>query len=99
MSRFDIKTKTSDSNLTMVQMEKLYERVAQLAIEYDISITKENIYTHMEYDSSERGAHHGKIDIIYIPFINLLGMDKCGDYIRTKIKWYYDKLNKKKGSK
>jgi len=95
MSGFNINSKTSSSNITMVQMEALYKRVAELAHKYSIPITKGNVYTHMEYDSSDRGAHHGKIDIIYIPYLNLLGMEKCGDYIRGKIQVYYDRLNKK----
>ena len=96
MSGFDTHRRLSSSNLTMVQMEKLYERCAELVIKYSIPIKPETIYTHMEYDSSDKGAHHGKIDIVYIPFLNLYGMKECGDHIRNKIQVYYDRSKKEK---
>lgn len=96
MAGFSSSTLVSHSNITRVQLEACCKKIAELCIEYKIPINEASVYTHMEYDSSEAGAKEGKIDIIYIPYLNLIGKRECGNYIRGKVKWYYDNL---KGNK
>lgn len=95
MAGFSCNTKVSKSNITMTQMEAMFKKVAELCREYSIPITDETVYTHAEYD--RLNAKEGKIDIIFIPYLNKYGIEECGDYIRNKIKWYYDKENKPNG--
>jgi len=95
MAGFSTNTLTSHSNITRVQIEAGCKKIAELCKKYKIKVDSSTVYTHMEYDSGEHGAKEGKIDIMYIPYLNLLGKDECGDYIRNKVKWYYD--NTKEG--
>ena len=97
MAGFNIKTRYTKSPLTLVQIEALCKKCAELCKQYSISIDPAHVYTHMEYDSSPNGAHHGKIDIVYIPYIHLYGMTPVGDFLRNKIQWYYNKLETTNG--
>jgi hypothetical protein len=95
MAKFNCNTRTSASNLTMKQVEATCEKVAQLCIEYGIEPTADNVYTHGEFGQLHKdSSSYGKIDIIYIPYLMMYGLDKCGDYLREKIQWYINKIKK-----
>jgi hypothetical protein len=87
MAGFSTNSKVSKSNLTRLQMEALFKKCSDLCKEYEIEVSPSTVYTHMEYDHTH--AKKGKIDIVYIPYLNLYGMEECGNYIREKILWYY----------
>ena len=36
----------------------------------------------------------GKIDINSIPYAKVSGIKTCGDYLRNKINWYFQKIIK-----
>lgn len=88
MAGFKMGTLCSNSNLTRVQMESLFKKCAEECIKYGIEVTPDTVYTHAEYDITH--AKHGKIDIVYIPYLSLCGREKVGDYIRGKVQWYID---------
>ena len=77
--------------LTRVQLERGFELAAKLSKQYNIPIS--NIQTHYEFGKSHPNTSSaGKIDITYLhPFGNVKP-DKCGDFIRNKVLWYYNKL-------
>jgi len=88
MVGFSTNTLISSSNVTRVQIEACCKKIAELCKQYSIKVSPDTVYTHMEFDSSPAGNHEGKIDIVYIPYLNLYGKEECGEFIRNKIKWY-----------
>lgn len=90
MAGFSLSTLLSKSNITRIQLEACCKKMAELCKKCNIKVTPSTVYTHAEYDSSPSGAHEGKIDIVYIPYLNLKGAKACGDYIRGKVQWYLD---------
>lgn len=79
-----------------VQMEVCYELCAKLCRRYNIEISKENIMTHYEFGKKNPyTTSRGKQDIIYLASNPSLPAGKIGDFIRNKIKWYFEKLNLK----
>jgi len=79
-----------------VQMEVCYELCARLCIKYNIPISKETIMTHYEFGKKNPyTTSRGKQDIVYLASNPSLPAGKIGDFIRNKIKWYYEKLNLK----
>lgn len=88
--------------LTNLQCEKLFKTTAEMLKRYSLTVDK--VYTHAEIgemckDRSIRKLlpfnkylwqNIGKIDLTTLPY-NLKGLSH-GDFIRQKIKWYYNKL-------
>ncbi len=82
--------------LKPVQMEVCYELCARLCIKYKIPISKETIMTHYEFGKKNPyTTSRGKQDIVYLSTNPSLPAGKIGDFIRNKIKWYYEKLSLK----
>lgn len=78
-------------NLTHKQMEALFSWVALLCKRYSIGIDK--VTTHAEFGKSHpKSTSKGKIDIEFIPHDNVYGIKACGDYIRNKVLWYYERI-------
>lgn len=79
--------------ITKVQFEACMQLCAEIAKKYNIPITKTTVLTHYEF-----GLYHpdttsaGKIDIIFIPPYSWVSADEAGNFIRTKIRWYMQKL-------
>ncbi len=79
-----------------LQMEVCYELCARLCIKYKVPISKETIMTHYEFGKKNPlTTSRGKQDIAYLASNPSLPAGKIGDFIRNKIKWYYEKLNLK----
>lgn len=77
--------------LTRVQCEKLFSTVAKLCLQYNLPITKQTVLTHYEFGKAHPNtSSKGKIDIIYLPPYPLV--DNIGDFIRSKVIWYYKKM-------
>ena len=93
MMSYDDKKKTckdSKHNLTPVQMEALYSLAATLCKKYNIDI--KNVITHAEFGKAHpKSTSAGKIDICSIPSAGIYGIKECGDWIRNKVTWYYNK--------
>lgn len=82
----------STNMVTRVQFEAMFSYTAMLCKKYNIPI--KNVTTHAEFGLTHpKTSSKGKIDINYIPYAGLEGVEECGDYIRNKIQWYYERKN------
>jgi hypothetical protein len=69
------------------------ELCAQLAQKYKIDVTPQTIMTHYEFGvKNPKTTSAGKIDIIFIPPYSWVNQNEVGSFIRSKIKWYLNKL-------
>lgn len=93
MTGFKDKTAPGRYPITAKQFEAAMELCAQLCLKYGIKISPETVMTHYEF-----GIRHpsttsaGKIDIIFLPPYSWVARQDIGSFIRTKIKWYKQKL-------
>ncbi len=80
--------------ITKVQFEAAMQLCAKLCKEFNIQITKNTVLTHYEFGLTHPSTTSaGKIDIIYLPPYSWVEKESIGDFIRTKIRWYFQKLN------
>lgn len=74
--------------ITRVQLEAMYSLCARLCKEYNLK--PQDVITHAEFGQAHpKTTSYGKIDICYIPYNNLYGIEKVADFIRSKVKYYY----------
>jgi N-acetyl-anhydromuramyl-L-alanine amidase AmpD len=80
--------------LTAVQCEATFKLLAELCKQYNIPITPETVLTHYEFGRTHRNtSSYGKIDIIHLtPYPNVK-QDEIGDFIRGKVRWYFQRLS------
>jgi hypothetical protein len=79
---------------TKKQIEAMCKQAAELCSVYGISVN--NVQTHAEFGLEHpKTTSYGKIDINSIPYENISGVDACGNYLRNKIQWYYNKIKRK----
>lgn len=84
--------------INKIQCEAMFNLVAKLAYKYGIPINADHIMTHYEFGKKNpKTTSFGKIDIIYLPPYPEVKANKIGDFIRNKIKWYFQKLVRKSG--
>jgi len=82
--------------LNKVQCEAMFNLVAKLANQYNIPIDSEHIMTHYEFGKNNpKTTSYGKIDIIFLPPYPEVKTNKIGDFIRNKIKWYFERIKNK----
>ena len=75
------------------QFESCMALCAKLAKQYSIKITPQTILTHYEFGiCNPQSSSAGKIDIIYLPPYPWVEKNEIGSFIRSKIKWYYQKI-------
>ncbi len=93
MAGFKSKTSAGDYPIQKKQFERTMELCAKLSKKYNISITPQTVMTHYEFGKKNpKTTSAGKIDIIYIPPYPWVAQDEAGSFIRSKIKWYRQKL-------
>lgn len=86
-------TNSTKYPLKLVQCEAAWKKIAEISKKYNIPITKENIMTHYEFGKTHPNTEsYGKIDIMYLHPYPLVPTSNIGDFIRNKIKWYYERL-------
>ncbi len=79
--------------ITRMQIEACYKLCAKLCKKYKIPIMPETVLTHYEFGlKNPKTSSAGKIDIIYLPPYPDVQASMIGDFIRSKILWYYKKL-------
>lgn len=79
--------------LKQIQFERAYELCAQLCKKYALNINPITVMTHYEFGKrNPQTSSAGKIDINFIPYNPALKPDEVGDFIRNKVKWYYERL-------
>lgn len=80
--------------ITKIQFEVSMQLCAKLCREFNLPITKNTLMTHYEFGLNHPSTSSaGKIDIIYLPPYSWVEKDSVGDFIRTKVRWYFQKLN------
>lgn len=86
-----VNVKDSKYPLTRVQLEAAFQLCARLCKKYNIPIDKTHVFTHYEFGLSHpKTSSAGKIDIIYMHPFPLENKNTCGNFIRNKVKWYYE---------
>lgn len=89
-----IPVKNSNFPLTRVQLERGFKLAADLCKKYNIPIDKDHVFTHYEFGKAHPNTSSaGKIDITYMHPFPTVNKTACGDFIRSKIKWYFLTLN------
>lgn len=92
MYGFKSKNNVGKYPITPVQFESCMDFCAQLCKKYSIQITQDNVMTHYEFgQKNPQTSSKGKIDIIYLPPYSWVGTNDIGKFIRSKIRWYYNK--------
>lgn len=85
--------KLGEYPLKQIQFERAYELCAQLCKKYALDINPITVMTHYEFGKrNPQTSSAGKIDINFIPYNPTLKPDEVGDFIRNKVKWYYERL-------
>ena len=65
---------------------------ATLLKKYGLKPLKDTVLTHYEVGKMlPNSTSAGKIDISFIPYEPLITADEAGDYIRNKVRWYYER--------
>lgn len=84
--------------ITAKQFEACMELTAKICLKYGIPVTDKTVFTHYEFGlKNPKTTSAGKIDIIHIPSYPLVKANKCGAFIRSKVKWYLEKIKKEQG--
>lgn len=80
----------NNNMLSRKQFEAMFNYTSMLCKKYNIPVS--NVITHAEFGlSNPKSSSKGKIDINYIPYADLEGVSECGEYIRNKVQWYYER--------
>lgn len=73
-----------------IQVEAFCKLAAQLCHVYGLKPI--DCITHAEFgQKNPKTSSYGKIDINSIPYANKSGITECGNYLRNKIQWYYER--------
>ena len=93
MYGFKDKNNVGEYPLTKKQCEATFKLVAELCKKYNIAITNKTVLTHYEFGQSHRNtSSYGKIDIVYMPPYPEIEKNKVGNFIRNKVRWYFERL-------
>lgn len=85
-----VAVKYSQFPLTRQQLEKGFSLAADLCKKYNIPIDKDHVFTHYEFGLSHPNTlSAGKIDITYMHPFPTITKSACGNFIRSKVKWYF----------
>ena len=81
-----------DYPFVRVQGEAAWSYCATLLKKYNLKPSKDTVMTHYEVGKMlPKSTSAGKIDITYIPYEPTISADEAGDYIRNKVRWYYER--------
>jgi len=104
MLDFNSETKETKYPIKKIDVENMCYDAAKLCKKYNIPITSKFIKTHFEVRQDVingfikrtklTAANTGKIDIIYLHCFPKLTAFQIGNFLRVKIKVYYDRLQK-----
>lgn len=89
MVNFKDKNHQGGFPITRIQFEATMKLCAELAEEYKIDVTPDNIMTHYEFGVKHSDTTSaGKIDIVFLPPYPWISKEDVGSFIRSKIRWY-----------
>lgn len=75
-----------------VQGEAMWEYCAALLKKYGLKPNKNTVITHYEVGKMfPKSSSAGKIDITFIPCEPKIKTHEAADYIREKVRWYYER--------
>jgi len=93
MYGFRSKENVGDFPISKIQFEACMKLCAQLCKQYKIEISPLNVLTHYEFGKNNpKTTSFGKIDITYIPPYSWVSRNDAGSFIRSKIRWYREKV-------
>ena len=93
MMGFKDKKNIGNYPITKIQFEAAMQLCAKLSKEYNIPVTKTTVLTHYEFGLLHPNTSSaGKIDINFIPPYSWVEKQEVGNFIRTKVKWYMQKI-------
>ena len=79
--------------LTKIQCEAAFKLIVELCKKYNIKITPQTVLTHYEFGQAHpKTSSYGKIDIIYLHAYPDITKNEMGNFIRSKVRWYFGKL-------
>lgn len=93
MAGFKNRNNPGNYPITAKQFEATMKLCASLCIKYKLDITPETVMTHYEFGIKHPSTTSaGKIDVIYIPPYSWVSQNETGSFIRSKVKWYKQKI-------
>ena len=79
--------------ITRKQFEVCMKFVAELCKKYKIPISEKTVLTHYEFGrANPKTSSAGKIDIIFLPPYPWVKKNEVGSFIRSKVRWYLEKI-------
>lgn len=76
---------------TRKQIEAMCQLAAKLCGIY--GLLPKDCITHAEFGKNHpTTSSYGKIDINFLAYANISGIDETAGYLRNKIQWYYNKI-------
>lgn len=93
MSGFKSSSNPGNFPITKIQFESCMKFCAGLCKKYGIEINPNTLFTHYEFgQKNPKTTSYGKIDIIWIPPYPWVGQKDAGNFIRSKVRWYKEKV-------
>ncbi|MCQ2789324.1 MAG: N-acetylmuramoyl-L-alanine amidase [bacterium] len=94
MMGFKNKNAVGNFPINRIQFEAGMKFCAELVKKYNLKITKDTVLTHYEFGQKNKNTtSYGKIDIIFIPPYPWISQTDAGDFIRSKVRWYFCNLD------
>ncbi len=82
-----------DFPISAIQFEACMKFTAELCKKYNLQITPQTVLTHYEFGiQNPKSTSAGKIDITYIPSYSWVCKNDVGNFIRSKVRWYREKI-------
>ena len=93
MYGFKSASQCGDYPITKVQFEAGMKFIAELCAKYNLPVNPNTVFTHYEFGQANPATtSYGKIDIIWIPPYSWVKKEDAGNFIRSKVRWYKEKL-------
>ena len=93
MSGYKSPTYYGQYPIKKIQFEAAMMLCAKLCQKYNLDINPDTVLTHYEFgQANPNTTSFGKIDITYIPPYPYVGKNEVGNFIRSKVRWYKEKL-------
>ena len=93
MYGFKSKSFPGDFPIGKVQFEACMKLCAQLCQKYNLGVNSQTVLTHYEFGlANPKSTSAGKIDITYLPPYSWVAKEDIGSFIRTKVRWYRERL-------
>lgn len=85
-------TKYGKYPIKAIQFDSMCAGIARLCIKYGIAVTKKTVLTHAEVQGTLGIKQRGKWDIAVLPHAGFRGATPCGNFMRSKVQEYINKM-------